>query len=413
MINESAVNTIQTTINSIKSINLKKARFIELGVFAVGILMVALLLIWSYSKLTLSGSNCSYIKMNRLDVSELKPFKYKKPQEDIDDNTKTYGDYRLRDFYAKTAYNCCASGSFSHDFVNECALENCIQLGARCLDFEVYSFDDNPIIAVSTNKSFGIKETYNYLEFDRVIAKISNMAFTQGLDSAGFVSTDPLILHFRIKTKHKEILDMMADSLNKHLYDRLLSRRYSYQYNGKDMGNVEMKYLKNKVIIITNKVEDTNMEDSKLFEYINILSGGENMRLMRRSQATLAGDMEEIKNFNKERISICIPDIDISPVNLDWRQMTHKELTNPEDNNKNIPIGYGFQYVAMSFQNNDSFLKDYISEFNRHGSSFILKPKLFRKQNATVEIDNTKAIRIAQEGANASNLLNKGGGFTT
>jgi hypothetical protein len=154
------------------------------------------------------------------------------------------------------------------------------------------------------------------------------------------------------------------------------------------------------------------MEDSKLFEYINILSGGENMRLMRRSQATLAGDMEEIKNFNKERISICIPDIDISPVNLDWRQMTHKELTNPEDNNKNIPIGYGFQYVAMSFQNNDSFLKDYISEFNRHGSSFILKPKLFRKQNATVEIDNTKAIRIAQEGATASNLLNEGGGFT-
>ena len=44
----------------------------------------------------------------------------------------------------------------------------------------------------------------------------------------------------------------MADSLNRNFYDRLLSRRYSYKYNGKDLGNVEMKYLKGKVIIMVN-----------------------------------------------------------------------------------------------------------------------------------------------------------------
>lgn len=44
------------------SINLKKAKLVQLGVFMVGTLMVALLFIWSYSKLTLSSANCSNIK---------------------------------------------------------------------------------------------------------------------------------------------------------------------------------------------------------------------------------------------------------------------------------------------------------------------------------------------------------------
>ena len=207
-------------VDSVKnSLNLKKAKLVQLGVFLVGTLLILLLMIWSYSKLTLSSSNCNYIKKNKLDVSELGAFNYTAAQESFDDESKTYGDYRLRDFYIKTAYNCCASGAFSHDFVNECALENCIQLGARCLDFEIYSFDDIPIISLSSESNFGVKETYNYLVFDKVMSKIRDMAFTRGIDSAGNLSSDPLILHFRIKTEHKNILDSMADSLNKHFFD--------------------------------------------------------------------------------------------------------------------------------------------------------------------------------------------------
>ena len=39
----------------------------------------------------------------------------------------------------------------------------------------------------------------------------------------------------------------------------------------------------------------------------------------------------------------------------------------------------------MSFQNTDSQLKDYVNEFNRNESSFILKPKLFRMDNPEIE----------------------------
>lgn len=377
-------------VDSVKnSINLKKAKLVQLGVFLIGTLMILLLLIWSYSKLTLSRSNCSNIEKTKLDTSELNPYNYQKLQ--LDNDTKTYGDYRLRDFYVKTAYNCCASGSFSHDFVNECAIENCIQLGARCLDFEVYSFDDNPIISVSTDKNFGVKETYNYLEFDRIMAKIRDMAFTSGVNSAGNISSDPLILHFRIKTEHKNILDSMADSLNRNFYDRLLSRRYSYKYNGKDLGNVEMKYLEGKVIIMVNKLEPLNIEETKLYEYINIVSGGENMRLMRYKEVTLSGVLEEIRDFNKEKMTICIPDLNANPENMDWSQLTHKMVQGKKTDEEGkevpaiIPYGYGIQFVGMSFQSPsgriDPFLKTYIDEFNRHKSSFILKPKELRMEN--------------------------------
>ena len=50
-------------VNSVKnSINLKKAKLVQLGVFLIGTLMILLLLIWSYSKLTLSRSNCSNMR---------------------------------------------------------------------------------------------------------------------------------------------------------------------------------------------------------------------------------------------------------------------------------------------------------------------------------------------------------------
>jgi hypothetical protein len=400
-------------VDSVKnSINLKKAKLVQLGVFLIGTLMILLLLIWSYSKLTLSRSNCSNIEKTKLDTSELNPYNYQKLQ--LDNDTKTYGDYRLRDFYVKTAYNCCASGSFSHDFVNECAIENCIQLGARCLDFEVYSFDDNPIISVSTDKNFGVKETYNYLEFDRIMAKIRDMAFTSGVNSAGNISTDPLILHFRIKTEHKNILDSMADSLNRNFYDRLLSRRYSYKYNGKDLGNVEMKYLEGKVIIMVNKLEPLNIEETKLYEYINIVSGGENMRLMRYKEVTLSGVLEEIRDFNKEKMTICIPDLNANPENMDWSQLTHKMVQGKKTDEEGkevpaiIPYGYGIQFVGMSFQSPsgriDPFLKTYIDEFNRHKSSFILKPKELRMENPQTTLNPRMDVVNKQAAAYESSI---------
>jgi len=58
----------------------------------------------------------------------------------------------------------------------------------------------------------------------------------------------------------------------------------------------------------------------------------------------------------------------------------------------------------MSVNINHAFLKDYISEFNRHKSSFILKPKLFRKQNAqtTLELEGIVEQQLSNAEAEAN-----------
>ena len=78
----------------------------------------------------------------------------------------------LIDFYIKTAYNAASAGQFKNSFVDSsitdpqyCALRTCIQQGARCLDFEIYSVDDEPVISTSLINSVNIKQTFNFLKF--------------------------------------------------------------------------------------------------------------------------------------------------------------------------------------------------------------------------------------------------------
>jgi len=387
--------------------DLQKAKLVQIGVFVVGIMLIFLLFIWSYTKITLRGANCYTINKN-YDINyanQLKSLKETKDNEMDDyenmtdygdeqdlttgkDKRKKVGDYRLRDFYIKTAYNCCASGSYSHDFVDMCALENCIKLGARCLDFEVYSFDNKPIIALSSVNDHNIKETYNYLSFDSVMEKIRAMAFNSSTDGANDVAGDPMILHFRIKTSNTRVFDSMADTLYNSFSEEILTRQYSYEYNGKDLGNTKIKDLLGKIVLIVNKVNDNNntainVEDSKLYEYINVISGTENMRFYRQDEARLAGDMENIKNYNKERMSIVLPNKGNTPANVDWKELSHR---GKQQDPAGIS-GYGFQFIGQCFQYNDSFLQQYHNDFNSKGGSFVLKPKPLRSDNPTVVIN--------------------------
>ena len=66
----------------------------------------------------------------------------------------------LYDYYIKTAYNACSGGSYKNNFVDTCNLKAIIKQGVRCLDFEVYSVDDEPVVATSTQDDFYIKEHY-------------------------------------------------------------------------------------------------------------------------------------------------------------------------------------------------------------------------------------------------------------
>ena len=139
-------------------------------------------LLKSLSKATLS-SECSLITLN----GSIKSLNNADPNCQL----------ALRDYYIKSAYNCCSSGSYKNNFVSICALKNVLRQGVRGLDFEIYSVDQQPVVSSSTENNYYIKETYNSISFDEVMSTIANYAFS---NSTCPNPNDPIIFHFRFKS---------------------------------------------------------------------------------------------------------------------------------------------------------------------------------------------------------------------
>ena len=84
----------------------------------------------------------------------------------------------LLNYNIKTAYNCCAVNTFKNSWVSECALIHCIKVGARCLDFEIYSMNDSPVIGFSSRENnLNIKESFNKIDLHKAMNIINNKAF--------------------------------------------------------------------------------------------------------------------------------------------------------------------------------------------------------------------------------------------
>ena len=116
--------------------------------------------------------------------------------------------YKFLDYYIKTAYNCCSGGSYKNDFVSLCALKNVLKQGVRGLDFEIYSINDKPVIATSTEASYFIKETFNSVDFGDALRSIISYAFS---GSTAPNPTDPIIIHLRIKSTNQTMYTAMAE----------------------------------------------------------------------------------------------------------------------------------------------------------------------------------------------------------
>tara|TARA_Y100000992_G_scaffold295251_1_gene255947 strand:+ start:816 stop:1907 length:1092 start_codon:yes stop_codon:yes gene_type:complete len=278
----------------------------------------------------------------------------------IDPDGSEYNEYSLRDYYIKTAYNCCALGDFKNTYVSTCQLENIIKQGVRCLDFEIYSVNDKPIIAVSSDSSFKIKETYNSVKFDKILNIINDKAFSGGnCPNSG----DPLILHFRMKSNNQPICKEMADSIKTILQPtgRLLGRDYSYENYGTNLGKVPISDLMGKIIIVVDKT-NTMFEGTDLDEYVNLASNSVFMRALRNQDIEFAPNPKELIDYNKRQMTLSMP-------NLQEKDSNVKALMHAQ---------YGVQMIGMCYQNYDENLKYYENMFAQKGHAFLLKPSKLR-----------------------------------
>jgi Phosphatidylinositol-specific phospholipase C, X domain len=269
------------------------------------------------------------------------------------DNSSAF-DYNLRDYYIKSAYNCCSGGNYRNDYVDLCVLKNLLKQGVRGLDFEIYSIDDNPVVATSTTDNYFVKETFNYVNFSDVMNVINNYAFAT---STAPNAADPIILHLRIKSTNNEMFKNFALLLES--YDPiLLSKDYDSEYYGHNFGKVPVKDLMGKVSIIVDKSNTAFMECPEFYKFVNMTSNSVFMRALHYYDIKYTQDMAELIEFNKQNMTIGMPD----------------KGANPENPSSVVMREMGCQMLAMRYQTIDVNVEENDIFFDESGYAFVLKP---------------------------------------
>lgn len=350
---ESIKNVYSKAQDQITKINKNSNLFSSL-VMLIVLLIVFLLILWLISILLLQKNllNCTNLdKLYQKKNSYLTSFS---------SNGKiVHSDYKylLYDYYIKSSYNCCCGGQPTNSFVSSCALEQAIKQGYRFLDFEIYSVNRKPVVSSSSQDDFRLKETYNYLDFDKTMETISSYGFSSACPN----NRDPLLLHFRIMSNHKEIFNQMAESIVKHLSSYLMGAEYGYENNGVNLGTLPLKQFIDKIVIIVDKSNPIYI-DTKLDELINITSNSIYLRLYRNNQLNIGNYTKDLIQFNKYNMTVILPELS----------------RNYENYNPNTAFNQGCQFVAMNMPNFDKYLEYYNKLFDDNNSAFVLKPAELR-----------------------------------
>lgn len=326
----------------------------QIMIFIMIVVLILLIISFIQSRLSLRKSECAALKKVYTDFPAISSV-----------SSKHY-EHPLRDYYIKTAYNCCAPGNMKNSFVDLCALKTVIQQGARCLDFEIYSVNNEPVIATSSEDEYTIKESYNSVPFSEAMRTVRDYAFS-GTTCPN--PNDPLILHFRVKSNNKKIYEDMAKAIYENLEQYSLGKDYSYEYDGKNIGTLPLKTFLGKIIVSVDK-SNPMFQNTRLDEYVNIASNSVFMRALRYKDVAYTHDMSELVEYNKKNMTIVLPDLQ----------------SNDENPSASLAMKYGCQMVGMSFQNFDNNMEFYDLFFDNDGYAFVLKPESLRYVPTTIEV---------------------------
>ena len=294
--------------------------------------------------------------------------------------------YNLRDYYIKTAYNCCSAGAYKNDFVGTCALKDVLRQGVRGLDFEIYSVADQPVVSTSTSSSYYVKETYNYVAFSDVMTIINNYAFSQ---STAPNPQDPIIFHLRFMSNNQKMYSALA-KLFKNYDSLFLGPEYSFE-NEQDstkqnLGTVPVLSLQRKIIVIADNSNKSFSANPEFYEYVNLTSNSVFMRALRYYDVKNTPDITELQTYNKQNMTISLPDISAAPVNPS--AIICRET--------------GCQMIAMCYQLNDVYLQENNQFFDQGGYAFVLKPENLRYKEITIAAPTPPDPALSYETRNVS-----------
>ena len=132
---------------------------IIIGIIVLIIIIVIIIIATTTSKKSSQSSQTS--QPNRM----INSMSFSAPAINVDDTTQSStttqssdptgsgldGTYAIRDYYIYSSYNSCNNNkTTSNNNVDTQSLKNVIAQGVRLLDFEIYSLNNQPIVATST-----------------------------------------------------------------------------------------------------------------------------------------------------------------------------------------------------------------------------------------------------------------------
>lgn len=265
--------------------------------------------------------------------------------------------YKLRDYYIASSYNSCCPGEFLDDYVSLEALTTVIKRGARLLDFEIYSYKGEVIVAAGPTDNNHFKGTYNGIPIGEVFDTINRYAFSGGAPN----QHDPLFIHLRIKSNIPDVFYQIAKELTTN-FNNLLSQidsKYAYEAHGENFTKEPLLNFQDKIIIICDNLNN-NFRGTPLDELVNLTSNSQFFRGNRTYDIEFTPDMNDLIEFNKKNMSIVLPDL--SALN--------------KNQNAALQQKYGCQMTCMNYQKLDTNLEYYLKFFAN--SAFVLKPKSLR-----------------------------------
>jgi hypothetical protein len=350
---EKAKNTVDGIIKSVSELKESTAVYLII-VITLMIILISFLYYFYYSRLR--GKQCSKMDTIYGDLNgKIKSM----------DNSEQF-NYTFKDYYIKSAYNCCSGGNYKNDYVDTCILKDLLKQGIRGLDFEIFSINDQPVVATSTSDSYYVKETFNFINFSDVMSIIRDYAFATATAPNAL---DPIILHLRIKSTNQEMYKNFAKLLKN--YDSiLLGKEYDSEFYGKNFGNVEIKKLMGKVIIIVDRSNTSFLECPEFYKFINMTSNSVFMRALHYYDIKYTPDMNELIDFNKQNMTIGMPD----------------KGSNPENPSSVLMRETGCQLLAMRYPKIDTNIEENDIFFDENGYAFVLKPPNLRYIPVTIPL---------------------------
>jgi hypothetical protein len=150
----------------------------------------------------------------------------------------------------------------------------------------------------------------------------------------------------------------------------LLSKDYDSENNGKNFGNVPIKNLLGKVVIIVDRSNISFLECPEFYRFVNMTSNSVFMRALHYYDIKYTPDMNELIEFNKQNMTIGMPD----------------KGSNPENPSSLVMREMGCQLLAMRYQKIDVNVEENDIFFEEKGYAFVLKPENLRYIPVTIPL---------------------------